>query len=259
MDGHYFALLVRNTVLLILSFIILVNLDLNSDRIYTYFIDNQKTAGHQSVIFGIRELDSIEMNDACSNSSMINPPTTKQHVNFTADYDLRVYTSGCYYLDANNNWQADGLVVGPATNHHETECYSTHLTSFAGGFLVLPAPINWSYVFANADFNKNMTVYITLICVCILYLLLVIYARYKDKKDVEKLGVTPLPDNHRTDQYFYQILVFTGHRKDSGTKSKVHLVISGDDHETQVRTLADPRRPVLQRGGIDAFIMTVPK
>ncbi|CAF1690248.1 unnamed protein product, partial [Adineta ricciae] len=128
----------------------------------------------------------------------------------------------------------------------------------AGGFLVLPAPINWNYVFSNADFTRNKTIYITLICVSILYLLLLVYARYKDKKDLEKLGVTPLPDNQPSDQYFYQILVFTGHRTHSGTNSKVHFILAGDDDETQVRTLADPHRKILQRGGIDAFVMTVP-
>jgi hypothetical protein len=48
-----------------------------------------------------------------------------------------------------------------------------------------------------------------------------IYSRYKDKKDLEKLGITILPDNHRQDQYFYQIIIFTGHRRDAGTESKV--------------------------------------
>ncbi len=86
-----------------------------------------------------------------------------------------------------------------------------------------------------------------------------IYARYKDKKDLEKLGVTPLPDNQKSDQYFYQIIVFTGHRVNAGTESKVHFVLSGDDDETHVRTLSDPHRKILQRGGIDAFIMAVPK
>ncbi len=214
---------------------------------------------HQSIIFGFRELNSTEMINICSNSFLTSPPITNEHFNFTSDYELRIYTSGCYYLDANNNWQSDGLIVGLSTNHFETQCYSTHLTTFTGGFIVLPAPINWNYVFANADFNRNKTVYITLICVCILYLLLIIYARYKDKKDLEKLGVTPLPDNHQSDQYFYQIIVFTGHRKDAGTKSKVHFILAGDNDETQVRTFTDLHRPILQRGGIDAFIMTVPK
>ncbi len=37
------------------------------------------------------------------------------------------------------------------------------------------------------------------------------------------MGVTPLPDNYSSDQYFYQILVFTGHRNNAGTQSKVRL------------------------------------
>jgi hypothetical protein len=40
---------------------------------------------------------------------------------------------------------------------------------------------------------------------------------------------------------------------------KVHFVISGDNEETGVRTFADPHRTILQRGGIDSFIMAVSK
>lgn len=90
-------------------------------------------------------------------------------------------------------------------------------------------------------------------------LLLIIYARIKDRKDLEKLGVTSLVDNHKCDEYFYEILVFTGHRKDAGTKSNVYFILAGDDNETSVRRLADPHGKVLQQGGIDAFIMAIPK
>jgi len=183
-------------------------------------------------------LNGKEIDDFCSNYSLTNgPPISNEPFNFSSNYELRTYTSGCYYLDSNNNWQSDGLLVsfhqknsiyllcsiqvGSLTNHYQTQCFSTHLTTFAGGFLVLPAPINWNYVFANANFAKNKTIYLTMICVCVIYLLLIIYARYKDKKDIEKLGVTPLPDNHKVDQYFYQIIIFTGQRKDAGTESKV--------------------------------------
>jgi hypothetical protein len=233
--------------------------NLTNENIYIYFIDNQQTFGHQSLVFGLRELNSTETIDLCSNSSISNPPITNQRFNFTSNYELRVYISGCYYLDSNNNWQSDGLIVGCLTNHEQTQCFSTHLTTFAGGFIVLPEPINWNYIFANADFMKNKTIYLTVICISIIYLILIIFARFKDKKDVEKLGVTPLPDNHQTDEYFYQIIVFTGQRKYAGTKSNVHFIISGDKDETHIRTLADPHRHILQRGGIDAFIMSVPK
>ncbi|CAF1454324.1 unnamed protein product [Rotaria sp. Silwood1] len=234
-------------------------LNLTNDTLYTYFLNNQQTSGHQSVIFGLRELNSTEFYNYCINQSINSPPITNQPFNFTSNYELRTYTTCCYYLDTNNIWQTDGLLVGSQTNHYQTQCFSTHLTTFASGFLVLPAPINWNYVFTNADFMKNKTVYLTIICIYILYFLLVIYARYKDKKDIEKLGVTPLSNNDSNDQYFYQILVFTGNRKNAGTKSKVQFILVGDNDETSVRTFVDPHRKILQRGGIDAFIMAVPK
>jgi hypothetical protein len=95
----------------------------SSDTIYTYFIDNQKTIGHQSVIFGLRELNSSEINNFCFNSTIINPPITNQRFNFTSNYELRTYTSGCYYLDTNNNWQSDGLLVS-------FSCFISNKTSF---------------------------------------------------------------------------------------------------------------------------------
>ncbi len=115
------------------------------------------------------------------------------------------------------------IQVGSETNHYQTQCYTTVLKTFSSSFVFLPSPINWSYIFANAGFMKNKTIYLTIILVSTIYLILLIFARYKDRKDLEKLGVTPLPDNHQSDKYFYQILVFTGQRKDSGTKSKVKI------------------------------------
>ena len=165
--------------------------------------------------------------------------------------------------------------VGSLTNVNETECFSTHLTTFAGGFLVLPAPINWNYVFANADFNRNKTIYITVICIYILHLLIMVYARYKDKKDIEKvrydvftskyetvslqLGVLALEDNRKEDQYCYQIIVFTGNRKNAGTKSRVHFILAGDEDETQVRTFNHSKRQIFQRGQKNSYVMTAEK
>jgi polycystin 1L2 len=71
--------------------------------------------------------------------------------------------------------------------------------------------------------------------------------------------VTSLLDNYKEDEYCYEIIVFTGHRKDAGTKSKVHFILVGESDETQVRTFSDRNREIFQRGGIDAFVMTVSK
>ena len=86
-------------------------LDLTDENLYNYFIDNQQTSGHQTLIFGLRELNSTETEDFCSNTSLNNPPIANERFNFTSDYELRIYTSGCYYLDKTNQWKSDGLVV----------------------------------------------------------------------------------------------------------------------------------------------------
>ena len=38
-------------------------------------------------------------------------PITDQAFYFTSNYQLRVYTAGCYYIDGQGRWKADGLVV----------------------------------------------------------------------------------------------------------------------------------------------------
>ena len=205
---------------------------------YTYFLDNQQTQNHHSIVFGLRELNST---------------------NISSNYELRIYSSCCVYLDEHNQWSAEGLRVGPLTNYEQTQCFSTHLTTFAGGFIVLPEPLNWEYVFANADFMQNRTIYLTVICVTVIYLMLMIYARFQDRKDLEKIGVTQLADNRISDEYVYQIIVFTGHRKGSSTDSHVQFILAGDAGETRILTFSDSKRKIFQNGGIDIFLMSVSK
>ena len=96
-----------------------IDLDLTSDGMYLYFIDNHKTRDHQSLIFGVRELNASEVMSYCVNQSWMNnssgavvPPVTDEVMNFTSDYDARVYTSGCYYFDEETNaWSSDGMLV----------------------------------------------------------------------------------------------------------------------------------------------------
>ncbi|CAF4247752.1 unnamed protein product, partial [Rotaria magnacalcarata] len=56
---------------------------------------------HRSLIYGLRELNSTELTSFCLNSTQTSPPIANQRLNFTSDYEHRVYTSACYYLDAN--------------------------------------------------------------------------------------------------------------------------------------------------------------
>lgn len=86
--------------------------DPTTDSLHRHYIDNRVTSMHRSVVFGLRELASSEVKKFCPIPSrrqslrVINELST-----FTSNYQLRIYTSGCYYLDQHGNWQSDGLLV----------------------------------------------------------------------------------------------------------------------------------------------------
>lgn len=97
---------------------------LSEEKIYRYFLDNHKTKDHQSLIFGFRELKSTELNQSCfSQSPNRTVPISDQPFKFHSNYQLRVYTSGCYYLDENNQWRSDGLLVSGFFYHSLSTCF----------------------------------------------------------------------------------------------------------------------------------------
>ena len=88
------------------------NLDLSNHGIYTHFINNHQILHHHSIVYGIRELNIKEIKDFCLNKTFNeNPPIINDSFHFSSNYEIRIYQSGCFYLDLNNNWQSDGLLV----------------------------------------------------------------------------------------------------------------------------------------------------
>ena len=80
--------------------------------LYEYFLDNHRTKGHRALIIGLREFNASEPVEYCLNGSASDRlPRFNQPVQFTSNYYLRFYTSGCFYLDSNQQWQSDGLLV----------------------------------------------------------------------------------------------------------------------------------------------------
>ncbi|XP_054724298.1 location of vulva defective 1-like [Uloborus diversus] len=178
---------------------------------------------------------------------------------FGEGYSIGLYKTGCYYYsEETSTWTSYGCKVHSA-DANRICCYCNHLTTFGSGFLVAPNTIDFEYVFANTGFEDNLIIYITLIITFSLYVILVIWARWKDRKDLTKLDATPLLDNDIKDRYFYEILVQTGFHFNAGTKSKVHFILSGEDDETDVRTFADKERTIFKRGAMNTFVMAVPR
>ncbi|XP_041364430.1 uncharacterized protein LOC121379844 [Gigantopelta aegis] len=237
--------------------------DPNDKFRYSYYLtDEQVNDFTGKVYIGVRQLkpEDQDRNFTDCDSIPALDPKDDSDKKFTTSYKTRIYVTGCYFFDeATEQWDTKGCHVGPRTDVDRTHCLCTHLTTFAGGWVVPPNTIDWDFVFSNADFYQNPTIYITMIIIIVVYLMVAIWARRKDRKDIEKLGITPLKDNDPRDKYYYEIIVTTGMRRNAATHSKVCLILSGEYDETDVRLLNDEKRKVFERGSTNTFLMAVPK
>jgi polycystin 1L2 len=159
----------------------------------------------------------------------------------------RIFSSACkYWNEKEKEWQTDGCLVGERTTYRTTECLCYHLTTFGSDFYVPPNTIDFGSVFGKfKSLSDNAAVFATVISILGVYVLIALFARFKDKKDLLKWGATPLEDNLPIDKYYYLISVQTGFGRDCGTKSNVGFVLSGEWADSGVRKLSDDKRNVI--------------
>ena len=67
----------------------------------------------------------------------------------------------------------------------------------------------------------NPTIYVTVIVLSSLYCILAVFALIMDKRDRERISFSMVQDTSHEDDFFYELILFTGTRKDAQTKSKV--------------------------------------
>ncbi|KAF6078991.1 hypothetical protein HJG60_015036 [Phyllostomus discolor] len=171
---------------------------------------------------------------------------------------ITTFLSHCVFWDeVQRTWDNSGCQVGPRTTLSQTHCLCNHLTFFGSTFLVMPNAIDvrqTRQLFAT--FEDNPVVVTTVGCLCVAYVLVVIWARRKDAQDQAKVKVTVLEDNDSFAQYHYLVTVYTGHRRGAATSSKVTITLYGLDGESEPRHLSDPEIPVFERGGVDVFLLS---
>jgi hypothetical protein len=173
----------------------------------------------------LRELNENETYFYCSISNKNSlPPLIQSRINFTSDFSLRSYTSGCYYYDTDTGkWSSNGMDIYEDTNLDLAHCVSNHLTSFASGLVLSPSTINFQYSYATVTVTLNSIIYSIVIVFLCLYVFFAIWSRIMDKRDEQKMGIYFLEDNYPNDLYFYELIVFTGNRSESETNSKVNF------------------------------------
>ncbi|XP_018023549.1 polycystic kidney disease protein 1-like 2 [Hyalella azteca] len=175
---------------------------------------------------------------------------------FSSHYNLKITVLGCYYYDEPSlAWSTVGLKVLSANATH-TICGTNHLSQFGSGFLPIVHEIDFDFIIANMGFVDNSTLYVTLILLFVLFIIAMIWGHYKDKKDVERRGVIPLPDNKPEDKYIYEVTFFTGPDSDAPCESQIYFMASGDYDETEVRFLPKANSNLYRRYDRNTFVMT---
>jgi hypothetical protein len=242
------------------------------DTFFLFFLNQSHVANFSgNVDIAIRELTSSETNSYCSKNvnsyNLTAPPILTSFTSssnstsagckaISNDLNLRIFLSGCFYMNPSTGaYTSDGTVVQPDTTLLSTHCHVYHCTEFAGGFIVLPAAINFNSVFSgdNASFAKNPILYATVFSIIGLYVVLAVLCRWMDMRDRYKKGLTLL--NGRRTNNLYEIIIFTGNRRNAGTDSNVFMSMHGNTEKSHVIELKDKKRKLFRRGGLDTFIV----
>ena len=82
------------------------------------------------------------------------------------------------------------LKVSQDSNTTHLKCLCNHLTSFGGNFIQAPNPIDFDKVFTgflNLAESDNISVLVIIACIFLLYLVVLIFARRADKRDLDKV------------------------------------------------------------------------
>lgn len=203
----------------------------NGESFYNFFLNTSEVnsfSGKGS--FRIKEIDcnSIDKSNRTNLGYIARVVQQNKAINFSSNFFTRIFSSSCYFLSTLNfMWISNGTQVMEDSTVKKTHCRTSHLTAFAPGFTGLPtAKIDFNYVFAHSSFEQNPTIYATVIVVCCSYVVFAIFAFYFDKRDKNKIGITIIDnnyDNSNPNKYIYEIIVFTGARKDAQTSSQVFI------------------------------------
>jgi hypothetical protein len=237
---------------------------------YLYFSSSENNVNSVvSFSYGLRQLTTTEYHAFCVNQQTPSSPPVLPNTNstfFTADFQVRTYSSGCFYLDSGTGkWASNNLVIQSDTTLDATHCKSSALTPYgsqvSGGVIPLPSAIDFNYVFSHMDFLSNLTIYLTVIIVASVYIILFVLLRIMDKRDEAKCAIHLCKDNDPENLYFYEIIVHTATRPNAQTDSRVFVNLVGHFDETVNRRLESRHKnmKVFQRGSVNTFVLSVKK
>ncbi|XP_059507518.1 polycystin-1-like protein 2 [Stegostoma tigrinum] len=172
------------------------------------------------------------------------------------NYNVSVFTTQCLFWTG-EKWSHNLCQVGPQTTPDESHCLCNHLTFFGSTFFVMPNTLDLAQtpqLFAQT--SQNPVVVSLVAAVFGVYIIVLVWARVKDRSDLIKAKVTVLFDNDPLAQHRYLIRIQTGHRKGAATTAKVVIMLIGSKGHSDPHFLTDSEKHVFERGAVDEFLLT---
>lgn len=182
--------------------------------------------------------------------------------NDSIEYGISISTAKCMFWNMTTlQWSTKGCFVGPETTPQKTQCVCNHLTDFGGDVLVAPNPIDFDKVFEGlANLGDNLGVLMVILTIFLLYVVLVIWARKKDKKDEAERGIVTIDcTNGRKKRSSYIATFVTGAGHGAGTTANVYIIISGSKCDSNIIPLKVEGRRLFQARTTTTFRILLPK
>ncbi|XP_076807291.1 polycystin family receptor for egg jelly-like isoform X2 [Clavelina lepadiformis] len=132
---------------------------------------------------------------------------------------------------------------------------------YASHLLVFPNKINYDQLSWNLweQFQQNPVIISVLLVFYVIYALLLIWARCKDK-DAQKKGLfIEVADNSPNDQYRYYVTIYTGSRPNAGTTATVSMRLLGKRQRSNAHVIQRENENVLSVGSVESFLITTPR
>uniref|UniRef100_UPI00358E640A polycystin-1-like protein 3 n=1 Tax=Myxine glutinosa TaxID=7769 RepID=UPI00358E640A len=122
-----------------------------------------------------------------------------------------------------------------------------------------PNSIDFSTVFSKFDLANNGVVFGVIVAIVVIYVLLSIWARKKDRRDHLKWTILPLKNADIDNMYIYIITVSTGMHPNASTTSNVFIRFNFEKRTSETFALDNGQFKGFDRGSVRAFILPVPR
>lgn len=178
-------------------------------------------------------------------------------------FEVNIFSFSCVYWNSKTGfWDSKGCKTRTTDviNKQQIECECTHASLFTGVALVSPNKINFSKeIDFLIDIVENWMIIIFVLLIFCIWIILLVWAYFEDKKMSSQNFIVCLDDNVPGDSHPYLVVVFTGAFLDAETSADVAFQIEGDEANSRVHLIKACNTKLLKRNSQDWIVIYTPE